>query len=236
MIKPYRQVAIVECGEPLLPLLPDQFALVRPHPYVALGAPYGDKSPFSVRQSVLERLVTAQANLQTQQPGWRIQIFDAYRPIAVQQFMVDYTFQQVVQEQGLVTASLTDSRRQALLEQVYEFWAVPSPDPAMPPPHSTGAALDVRLIDTNGVVVDMGGEVDELSPRSYPHYFATSTAPQEQTYHRHRQVLWESMAQAGFQQHPQEWWHFSWGDQMWAWLTSQANPTQSVIARYGAIA
>lgn len=44
-MKPYRQVAIVECGEPLVPLPAEVFALVQPHPYVELGAPYGDKSP-----------------------------------------------------------------------------------------------------------------------------------------------------------------------------------------------
>jgi D-alanyl-D-alanine dipeptidase len=29
------------------------------------------------------------------------------------------------------------------------------------------------------------------------------------------------MGEAGFAQHPGEWWHFSWGDQLWAWRTQQ---------------
>ncbi|MCZ0900835.1 D-alanyl-D-alanine dipeptidase, partial [Microcoleus sp. HI-ES] len=37
----------------------------------------------------------------------------------------------------------------------------------------------------------------------------------------------------GFQQHPNEWWHFCLGDQMWAWLTNQNNSGSQLIARYG---
>ena len=32
------------------------------------------------------------------------------------------------------------------------------------------------------------------------------------------------MEQAGFVQHPNEWWHFSYGDQLWSWLRNQGNP------------
>jgi len=52
-----------------------------------------------ISQSVLNSLIQAQAQLQQHHPNWRIQIFDAYRPVAVQQFMVDYTFASVVQAQ-----------------------------------------------------------------------------------------------------------------------------------------
>lgn len=234
-MKPYRQIPIVECGEPLCPIPPTWFARVQPHPYEQLGAPYGDRSPFYLRETVLHRLNQAQMALQEQCPGWQLQIFDAYRPITVQQFMVDYTFQTQVKARGLAVATLTAAQRQAILATVYEFWAVPSPDPATPPPHSTGAAVDLTLLDDQGRVVDMGSAIDEISPRSYPDYFASSDRPSEQIYHQHRQILSKVMRGAGFQQHPHEWWHFSWGDQLWAWLTNQSNPSTTAIARYGAI-
>ena len=31
------------------------------------------------------------------------------------------------------------------------------------------------------------------------------------------------MKQAGFVQHPNEWWHFSYGDQLWSWLSKESN-------------
>lgn len=254
MSKPYQQVPIVDCGEPLVPIPLERFALEQPHPYVKLGAPYGDKSPYYLRLGVLQRLAQAQRSLQQTHPGWRIQIFDAYRPLAVQQYMVDYTFAQLTAAQGLSPAELTAAQRQDFLEQVYQFWAVPSYDPTMPPPHSTGAAVDVTLVDAGGAVVNMGSPIDEMSPRSYPDYFAEANVELDDnsvaegdrlTFHSHRQLLKRVMTAAEFRQHPREWWHFSFGDQLWTWLTRQNSPADAdslnvrknskETARYGAI-
>ncbi len=239
-MKLYQKIKIQECHEPLIPISLELFATELPHPYQKLGAPYHlsqANSPYFLRQKVLDSLIVAQTKLQQNYPNWRIQIFDAYRPIAVQQFMVDYTFAETVKAEGLTldSPSLTEAKRQAILELVYQFWAAPSLDPATPPPHSTGAAVDVTLVDANGKKVDMGSPIDELSPRSYPNHFWYSKDKEAQKYHQHRQLLAEVMFWAGFQQHQQEWWHFSLGDQMWAWLTSQENAGGEVVARYGRV-
>jgi len=175
---------------------------------MALGAPYGKLSPYFLRQSVVAKLIQAQASLQTDRPGWRLKIFDAYRPIAVQQFMVDYTFESLVREQGLDIASLSDQARSHFQAKVTEFWAVPSPNPATPPPHSTGAAVDLTLVNAAGQTVDMGSAIDEISPRSYPNHFASSDHPQAAKFQAHRRLLANAMSAAGFRQHPNEWWHF----------------------------
>jgi zinc D-Ala-D-Ala dipeptidase len=232
-MKPYQQIPIVECGEPLVPIPLDIFAVASPHPYQKLGAPYGDRSPFFLRQGILDRLYDAQTYLQYHQPGWRIQIFDAYRPVAVQQYMVDYTFHELVTAQGLSPQELTPTQRQAFQEQVYQFWALPSLDPATPPPHSTGAAIDITLVDAENQTIDMGSPIDEISPRSYPDYFANRCHPDGVQYQNHRQILADAMRSARFRQHPNEWWHFSFGDQLWAWLSQPETPTVSAIARYG---
>jgi zinc D-Ala-D-Ala dipeptidase len=234
-MKPYQQIPIVECGEPLVPIPLDIFAIESPHPYEKLSAPYGDRSPFFLRQGVLARLQNAQTHLQQTHPGWRIQIFDAYRPVEVQQYMVDYTFNELVITAGLSPEELTPAQRQAFQEQVHQFWAVPSLDPATPPPHSTGAAVDVTLINAENQTVDMGSPIDEISPRSYPNYFANHQDRDGVRYQTHRQILTQAMQSAGFRQHPNEWWHFSWGDQLWAWLSQIETPTVSVISRYGGV-
>ncbi|MBF2076000.1 MAG: D-alanyl-D-alanine dipeptidase [Synechococcales cyanobacterium C42_A2020_086] len=245
-MKPYQRVPIQDCGEPLVPIPLAEFAVEEPHPYVKLGAPYGDHSPYYLRQGVLEQLIQAQRLLQQSHRQWRIQIFDAYRPIAVQQFMVNHALAEAVQAGGLSLTQLTDAQKQAFLDRVQQFWAVPSLDPATPPPHSTGAAIDVTLVDERGQPVDMGSPIDEMSPRSYPDYYANwpatpaASAPLAQSgryalFHQHRQLLRQVMTTAGFEQHPQEWWHFSLGDQLWAWLVHQRLPEQPPLARYGAI-
>ncbi len=221
-MKPYQKIPIQECGERLVPIPDGLFSLESPHPYRELGAPYGDRSPFCLRESVLERLLEAQEILQTTHRGWRLRIFDAFRPVAVQQFMVDQALTDLVEERGLNPRRLSDSQRQELLEQVYQFWAAPSDDPEDPPPHATGGAVDLTLVNATNQVVNMGSPIDEISPRSHPDYFASAAADPEQRYHHHRQLLAQVMRQAGFAQHPQEWWHFCYGERMWAWLTGEA--------------
>ena len=148
--------------------------------------------------------------------------------------MVDYTYKETVKAHGLKLDSppLTQAKRQEILELVYQFWAIPSLDPRTPPPHSTGAAVDVTLVNANGKTIDMGSPIDELSPRSYPNHFLDHQNKESQKYHQHRQLLAEIMLFVGFQQHPQEWWHFSLGDQMWAWLINSGG---KVVARYGRV-
>ncbi|MFZ1029466.1 MAG: M15 family metallopeptidase [Limnoraphis robusta] len=236
MIKPYQKVPVQDCGEPLLPIPLEQFAVESPHPYEKLGAPYhlsNVDSPYYLRQEVLERLITAQTQLQSDYPGWKILIFDAYRPVEVQQFMVDYTFSELLKTRELKPDLISAEQCQAILEEVYQFWAVPSLDPATPPPHSTGAAIDITLVNHTGKIVDMGSPIDEISPRSYPNHFAESSHSVDQKYHQNRLILAAVMISAGFQQHPNEWWHFSYGDQMWAWLNNQQETEQKSVAKYG---
>jgi D-alanyl-D-alanine dipeptidase len=216
-LKPYRYLPIQECGEPLVPIPGEQVRLTLPHPYAQLGAPYGSHSPFSLRQSVLTKLLQAQDYLQQIKPGWRLYIFDAYRPNFVQTFMVQHTYQELLKTQP----ELSPEARWA---QVYQIWAVPSDDPATPPPHSTGAAVDLTLLDESGQEVDMGAPIDECSPRSLPDYY-----PPDSQYSVHRNLLHEVMQHAGFVRHPEEWWHFSWGDQLWAWVTGAST------AHYGRV-
>lgn len=229
-MKPYHTIPIEDCHEPLLPIPTHIFALTDPHPYQQLGAPYGQQSPYRLRVSVLTALHEAQDWLQQQKPQWRIQIFDAYRPIAVQAFMVQYTLDQLYQQRYPDQTELTARQRADLMAEVAQFWAIPSDDPRTPPPHSTGAAIDISLVDAEGHPVPMGSPIDEISERSWPDHFAHQTDPDAQRFHHHRTLLHQAMATAGFCRHPQEWWHFSLGDQLWAWLQP---PNQPKVARYG---
>ena len=231
----YSRIPIEECHEPLIPIPLEYFAVESPHPYAKLGAPYGEKSPYYLRQSLVDALIEAQGYLQELNPGWKLQVFDAYRPVAVQQFMVDYTFTQAVQDQGLTPELLSPEQKEAIWQEVYKIWAVPSDNPLTPPPHSTGAAIDVTLVDAQGKIVDMGSPIDELSQRSHPDYYTQADLPDLQQYHRHRQILNQFMVKAGWCRNPREWWHFSLGDQMWAWLGNLETQGSNFTARYGRV-
>jgi D-alanyl-D-alanine dipeptidase len=218
----------------MVPLPLEQLAVIHPHPYQALGAPYGDRTPYALRAGVVTALLQAQQTLTQRYPGWRLCIFDAYRPIAVQQFMVDHTLATLARDRGHDPGPLSPGVRIQLMEEVTQFWAIPSTNPATPPPHSTGAAVDLTLLDDRAQAVDMGSPIDEVSPRSHPDHFAHQTGDRSQQIQRHRNTLAQAMIGAGFQQHPNEWWHFSKGDQLWAWLTQQQTgvPTAAI---YGGV-
>lgn len=234
MLKPYQEISIIDCGEPLV-AIPTTFVFTDPHPYISLKAPYGNLSPFYLRSGVLQCLLKAQVYLQQIRPFWQIKIFDAYRPIAVQQFMVNYAFATLARSRGWNQADLSPQQTQELMESVLQFWALPSSNPKTPPPHSTGAAVDLTLVNQDGVEVNMGSAIDEISERSFPDFFQSSAIAVEKQFHQNRQILRQVMTQVGFQQHPNEWWHFSRGDQMWAWLVNQQLELgqQPVSACYG---
>ncbi|MCP9850529.1 M15 family metallopeptidase [Cyanobium sp. Morenito 9A2] len=228
--RPWSAIEITDNGEPLVPL-PAALLRIEPHPYQALGAPYGAGAcPFRLRLGVVTRLLAAQAALERAAPGLTLAIFDAWRPVAVQAFMVEHAVASTCQGRG-VDPGAPSPARSAIEAEVARFWAPPSQDPATPPPHSTGAAVDLTLAGVEGALLDLGSPIDAIGAVSDPDHFAAAAAADPQgeaaLWHGRRQLLAQVMAAAGFHRHPHEWWHFSHGDQLWAWLEGEA------LAPYG---
>jgi D-alanyl-D-alanine dipeptidase len=238
-LRPWSPIPIVDNGEPLLPLPPGLLRL-EPHPYVAAGAPYGDgASPFQLRQGVIERLLAAQAQLQRRHPHWRLAVFDAWRPLAVQEHMVCHAIRWECERRG-IDPDQSGAAVDAVVVEVGRFWAPPSADPLTPPPHSTGAAVDLTLADADGQTLCMGSEIDAIGAVSEPDFFhqrAGALPPglerdQALCWAGHRDALRHAMEVAGFAQHPNEWWHFSHGDQLWAWRLGHPS---AHYGRWGAV-
>ncbi|MCB4398809.1 M15 family metallopeptidase [Synechococcus sp. MU1625] len=219
-MRPWSPIPIEECGEPLQDL-PREFLRMEPHPYMALGAPYGASgNPFQLRQGVVQRLLKAQQRLSDHDPSLRLSIFDAWRPIAVQAFMVEHSIADLCRERGVELMSGDAFDR--VVADVGRFWAAPSRDPATPPPHSTGAAVDLTLSSREGIPLEMGGEIDAIGAISEPEHYAGQEDPDARCWHQRRQLLADVMNASGFAQHPNEWWHYSFGDQLWAWRKGAA--------------
>jgi zinc D-Ala-D-Ala dipeptidase len=233
--KPYQSVPTIECHEGILAIPLDKFSVFSPHPYMAAGADYGESSPYFLRTEVIEKLLAARGFLQEIAPNWQLKIFDAYRPVSVQKYMVDYTFKTLLAAHGLDIIDITPDIELDLWQQVYQIWAIPSEDPANAPPHSTGGAIDLTLEDDRGETVDMGSDIDAMVPATEPDYFGRSTDAAEIQYHRHRELLKEVMEKAGFERHPGEWWHFSYGDRLWVWQRQQKGDLSATTAIYGRI-
>ncbi len=215
-----RETEIEENDEPLVELPENEFFRFSPHAYVLAGAPYEAASPFSLRQGVVDRLREAQSILGFRAPGYRFKIFDGFRPGAVQKYMVDYHIRLLAEEDGEDVAALSEQAANKYLEKVLQIFAAPSTDPKRPTPHSTGGAVDLTIVDSFGVPIPMGSEIDSMPPAALPSFFKSSASPQ---FHENRELLRSCLLQVGFHRLPQEWWHFSYGDQCWAVLDALQN-------------
>lgn len=234
--RPFHAIAIKDCGEKLVSLKEEGlFAYENPHPYHVAGAPYGPYSPFMLRETVAHKLRAAQKRLAGIKPGWRIKIFDGFRPLGVQAHMVALTFIEGCEEKKWDPFALTDEQREEILQKTYRIWSPPNRDPLMPPPHSTGAAVDCTLVNEQGHDADMGSPIDFNGDISNPDFFEKSPGEKERAAHAHRCLLREVMLAEDFLQHPAEWWHFSYGDQLWVWLRQQNGLTAPAAAQYGRV-
>ena len=171
-LKPWNSIRIKESNEPLIHI-PNSIYRLTPHPYISLGAPYlMGEDPWALRSSVLKRLIKAQQYLSEVNPKLQLALFDAWRPLSVQKFMFDYTIQETCRLRRIDVDDLSvDGILAEVIEEVGSFWAKPSSNPDTPPPHSTGAAIDLTLADMNGFPLDLGGEIDFIGPESSPDFY-----------------------------------------------------------------
>jgi D-alanyl-D-alanine dipeptidase len=83
--------------------------------------------------------------------------------------------------------------------------------------------VDLTLRWKNGDPLWMGSLFDDVTALAhrdrFEHLDAENFSFSDQEAQANRRLLHWLMAEEDFAGHPDEWWHFSWGDQMWAALT-----------------
>ena len=89
------------------------------------------------------------------------------------------------------------------------------------PPHSTGGAFDVYLIDTQGYLVDMGILVKDWMEDKEGSLSQTNSQIISQEAQEYRKIMDHVLSVVGFINYPTEYWHWSYGDRYWAYHTGQ---------------
>ena len=221
-MKIWNKIPIKDNGDKLI-AIPSYLNFLDPHPYFHLGAPYKDKtSIWKLREEVVNRLVKVNDYLISKKSFYLL-IYDSWRPLEVQEFMFKRAFLLECEKLG-IDASLKNMKSYpSILKKVEKFWAYPSFDSRCPPPHSTGGALDVCLSDKERNLLDMGSTGDQRDETSNPDFYANIKNEEAIIWNSRRNLLREIMTRFGFAQHPNEWWHFSYGDQLWAWKNKKEN-------------
>jgi D-alanyl-D-alanine dipeptidase len=168
-----------------------------------------------LRTGVTERLLAV--NARAGAAGLELFLFDAWRPRAVQAYFHDVWMPRELQRRD---PALNGT---ALTEEVERFWAAPSDSADSPAPHATAAAVDLTLRWKDGDALWMGSLFDDVTALANRDRFENldlgNFSFSDQEAQANRRLLHWLMAEEGFAGHPDEWWHFSWGDQMWAALT-----------------
>lgn len=141
-----------------------------------------------LQKDVALRLSLVQKTLSRAYPGYRLLIYDALRPVSVQQKM------------WRALDTLAPSERGKYVS-----------NPKNLSLHNMGAAVDLTIIDSNGNPLDMGAGFDDFRPIAYPSledsFLRTGQLTPLQV--QNRKILRNAMQAQGFRQLPTEWWHYN---------------------------
>lgn len=200
------KIPIYENGEQLETLNPKEFFCESAY----YKSRYTSTSEINLRVGVVEKLRKVQKKLK-QIGKYSLKIFDGFRPAALQEKMYNDTYKKFEIENP-------NLNKKELKELTHKYWAFPDKNPLSPPPHNTGGAVDLTIVNEKTWEIPMGTEFDDLTERASTNYYSTKGKKEENSniYNANRMLLKQVMEEAGFKNYPEEWWHFNYGNQEWA--------------------
>jgi D-alanyl-D-alanine dipeptidase len=153
-----------------------------------------------VRSGMAERLVIAAQLLPA---GVLLRVVEGHRSIEDQRAII-----------ARYSAEVAESRP-GIDAETLEILTSRFVSPVGVAPHVAGAAVDLTLVDVDGVELDMGTVIDATPEQSDGAcYF---DARQISGVARgNRTILAHALSGAGLVNYPTEWWHWSYGDRYWA--------------------
>lgn len=212
-ISGWKEVEIKEPDElePLVNLAKDE----KLKPYIILSAQYhqqgisGSLETMWAREGVADALFEAAKLLPK---GYKLMIWDAWRPTAVQQALFDEHLDSLRKE-------MPELSEEELREDAQKYVSLPSRDPKKPSPHNTGGAIDLTIVGPDRKELDMGTKFDHFGPRAHTRYYEelpeTALSLKDLEARQNRRLLYFVMIQVGFTNYPEEWWHFDLWNQFW---------------------
>ena len=190
-----QKVTIQECNEKLVDLLK-----VHPEIFVDIKREHSQgisPSVSLIRKNVADKLLKAQSNLPK---GIKFKIIEGYRPVSVQR--------KLFKEQ---LKKLKDKHPHWTKTRLYQEVALFVAPWDNTPPHSTGGAIDLTLMDKKGKELDMGTNLNS----GYDGTCYTAAKVSQKVRHN-RKILIKALSEEDFVNYPAEWWHWSYGDRYWA--------------------
>jgi len=201
-------ILIHETPDPFINLKNQNVILYGPSPEIPDNTHYT-----KMRKTIYDKLVKAQKTLPK---GIRFCIYEAYRSLELQKMIFEKRSSQ------LRTLHPSWSEEEVYMEATRLVSPVVTLDGTKNiPPHSTGAAIDIYLVDDKNHVIEMG-----IHPRDWMQDLdgsisitnSTKISPEAQ---KNRAIMSKALAEVGFSNYTKEYWHWSYGDRYWAYMTKQ---------------
>ncbi|MFH1632299.1 MAG: M15 family metallopeptidase [bacterium] len=160
-----------------------------------------------VREGVADKLINAQQFLPD---GYDLFVVEGYRPAKDQEKLWQTHRDDLASRHADWDDSMLDDEASKLY----------SP-PGSVMPHAAGCAVDVTVVDRKGEALDMGTgiNVDSENTEFRTYTYAENITDEQK---ENRKVLIDAMNAGQFVNYSTEWWHWSTGDQYWAFITDQA--------------
>lgn len=195
------KIPVVECNEPLLNISKHNIIIQMSQ----ARREYAGDNVLSARKTVCDMLDKVAQNIF---PNYKLLLFDAYRPIEYQRLRFDQVFRSLKSKHP-------DQADDFIRKLAFEVVFPPNEDPQRPPPHATGAAVDVALVTQEGNLLDFGSKYGVYNDDENKKHYTNSLLINNQQ-RENRILLIRSMVSVGFCNYPGEWWHFMYGDREYA--------------------
>lgn len=158
------------------------------------------------REKVVNKLLDISHKLPN---GYKLKVFDAWRPYNVQ-YSLYYNYMSSL----IDTHKYEEVKVKELREITSEFVSLPVIGKLVSYVHSSGGAVDLTIVNKDGIELNMGSSFDEFSTKSNTRYYEDNAENLQAR--DNRRLLYNIMTDNGFTNLSSEWWHYDYGDKFWA--------------------
>lgn len=201
-----RDVPIIENDEPLIDLK-DQTTIAYDPSFLA-----ENPDCTKIRKTIYLKLCEAQKLLP---PGLRFEFNIGLRSLQVQSKMFDEMRKEILKKNPTLSEKELFAETSKFIAPVKTWEGVQNV-----PPHSTGGAIDLILIDRQGNQIDMGINPDDPYNEDYIKTDSTLISAEAR---KNRTIMAKALTAVGFVNYPAEFWHWSYGDRRWAFVKGAQN-------------
>ncbi|KTD11044.1 D-alanyl-D-alanine dipeptidase [Legionella gratiana] len=207
-------IPIIDNDETMIDLKDQREIAYGPSPEIPNNTDYT-----KLRKTVYEKLKQAQTLLPE---GLRFRLYEGYRSLQLQKMLFDARYAKVK------TQHPSWSHQQLFDETTKLVSPVINLDSSINiPPHSTGGAIDVYLVNDKEEEIDMGIHPKDWMTDLNGTLSLTNSniISKKAKYYRH--IMSEVLSRVGFVNYPTEYWHWSYGDRYWAYNQHQSHAIYS---------